>query len=95
VIAWCASTFDKQVIDRFLDWLAYAAIQVAKVVDRWFDQASVDGAVNWFAASMYGLGRNIRVVQTGSARQYVMFILVGMVGLFLIVSFWTYAVAAN
>ncbi|MEX1042173.1 MAG: proton-conducting transporter membrane subunit [Pirellulaceae bacterium] len=93
VIAWCASTFDKQVIDRFLDWLAYAAKAVAGVVDRWFDQTSVDGAVNWFAASMYGLGRNIRVVQTGSARQYVMFILVGMVGLFLIVSFWTYAVA--
>jgi len=52
--------------------------------DRVFDETVVDGFVNLLGNSTFAFGRSLRAVQTGRLRQYVMFIVVGVVALFAI-----------
>ena len=60
------------------------------IVDRKF----VDGTVNWLGDRTYTLGLRSQRVQTGSLRQYVLFIAVGVVAIFVLASFfWGYAFA--
>lgn len=92
-VAACVAMFDRQVIDRTVDALAWLAIQVANLSDAWIDRRGIDGAVNWFSRQTYRLGSSLRTLQTGSLRQYVMFIVVSTVALFVILSFWTYSLA--
>lgn len=85
-------------VDRVgVDGLAHALAGAVRVlaslddlIDRWF----VDGAVNLTARVMYATGLRLREVQTGRLRQYVMWVAVGTVGLFVFVMFlWSYALA--
>jgi NADH-quinone oxidoreductase subunit L len=93
VLARCAAEFDKRVIDRFIDGLARATVKVSQWDDV-FDRYIVDGLVNLVANWTYSFGLALRGLQTGNLRQYVMFIVVGTVGLFVLVSFyWSYAQA--
>jgi NADH:ubiquinone oxidoreductase subunit 5 (subunit L)/multisubunit Na+/H+ antiporter MnhA subunit len=89
------SDFDRRVIDRFVDGCATAVRKVSLLddfIDRWF----VDGAVNFTAGWIYAVGLWLRGSQTGRLRQYVMFIVVGTVGLFVLASFlWGTLGAAN
>ncbi len=80
--------FDKTVIDRFIDSLAYGVRRIA-VLDDLIDRYFIDGAVNWTARRTYALGLNLRSVETGKLRQYVMFIVVGTVALFMLITFWS------
>jgi NADH-quinone oxidoreductase subunit L len=82
VARWCQA-FDRDYIDAFLHALTRFAVWVAKW-DRIFDENVVDRAVNVLADVTYAVGRSLRVVQTGSLRQYVMSIAVGVVALFII-----------
>ena len=56
--------------------------------DRVTEQAIVDGTVNLLAAWTHRVGLGLRNIQTGRIRQYVMFIVVGAVALFLVISFF-------
>lgn len=95
VLARCVAQFDKQVIDRFIDGCGRATVVVAKFDDK-IDRYLVDGLVNLVANWTYSFGIALRVLQTGKLRQYVMFIVVGIVGLFVLVSFyWSYAQAGQ
>ena len=48
--------------------------------------------MNLIARWTYALGLRLRTVQTGNIRQYVMWIAVGTVGLFVLMSlYWNYA----
>jgi len=76
-------TFDRAVLDGFLHWLTRAALWVAHW-DRVFDERVVDRLVNIIGDSTYAVGRSVRVLQTGRLRQYVMFIAVGVVSLFIL-----------
>ena len=49
------------------------------------DQVAVDGFVNLFAAWTYNLAVTLRQVQTGRIRQYVMFIVLGAIGVFVLI----------
>ena len=80
VSRWCQG-FDKYVLDAVLDGSARWTVKVA-TWDRWFDEGFVDGAVNLVARMTYTVGSSLRVVQTGKLRQYVMWIAVGVVLLF-------------
>ena len=52
----------------------------------------VDGLVNLTARGTYAVGRVAAALQTGNLRQYVMFIVVGTVALFVLISlYWSYA----
>jgi NADH-quinone oxidoreductase subunit L len=79
--------FDKVVIDGIIDSLAYATRLVA-ALDDLSDRYFVDGLVNSFAAGTYALGVKLRGAETGRLRQYVMFVVVGTVALFVLVSLY-------
>lgn len=83
VARWCAA-FDRVVIDGVLHFLARLALLVAKW-DRLFDEHMIDGLVNWMADVTYSTGRSFRGLQTGKLRQYVMFIVLGVVGIWVVV----------
>jgi NADH:ubiquinone oxidoreductase subunit 5 (subunit L)/multisubunit Na+/H+ antiporter MnhA subunit len=88
VVSQLAASFDRRWIDGFLDRLAYSTIWFSKVWDLIADRTLVDGSVNLLAAWTYSLGLSLRAVQTGQIRQYVMFIVIGAVAIFLLISFF-------
>ena len=62
----------------------------------WIDRLFVDGLVNGIARlNLSASGLRLRRLQTGNLRQYVMFIVVGTVALFVLISlYWNFAIAA-
>ncbi len=74
---------DKTVFDGIIHASAKIMIFVSKW-DKLFDEAVVDGFVNLLGNSTFAFGRSLRVIQTGRLRQYVMFIVGGVVALFAI-----------
>jgi NADH-quinone oxidoreductase subunit L len=83
IIAW----LDKNVLDRIIDGTAKATLVVSRY-DDWFDRLFVDGLVNLLAKWTYGVGLSFRGLQTGRLRQYVMFVVLGTVVLFTLLSFF-------
>jgi NADH-quinone oxidoreductase subunit L len=83
-----AAQCDKQLIDRFLDLLAWGTRRLS-IVDDMIDRYLVDGVVNWTARRTFGLGLSLRSAETGQLRQYVVFIVVGTVALAVVISFWS------
>ena len=75
-------------IDRnIIDWLAdHAALAVRGLSqwDDWIDRTFVDGAVNTLAAGIYDIGIRLRRWQVGRIRVYIMWIVIGIVALFII-----------
>lgn len=82
-----AAWFDRGIIDSIIHGAAAICRGLSKVVDFLFDQTVVDGTVNTFASGTWGLGLWLRRLQTGNLRQYVMFIVVGTVLLFVAITF--------
>jgi NADH:ubiquinone oxidoreductase subunit 5 (subunit L)/multisubunit Na+/H+ antiporter MnhA subunit len=82
------AAFDRGCIDRLIDGLAWGMCWLSSTWEWAADQMVVDGLVNLFASWMYGIGVALREVQTGRIRQYVMFIIVGAIALFLLISFF-------
>ena len=78
-----ASGIDRELIDRLINGLAWAARQVAGL-DAWFDRTVVDGLVNATGRITWNTGLEFRRLQTGRLRQYVMFIVVGTVAIFVL-----------
>jgi NADH-quinone oxidoreductase subunit L len=86
--------FDKLVIDGIIHAAAWLVTAGSRLFDLIFDRTIVDGTVNTFARRTWGLGLRLHRVQTGRLRQYVMFIVVGTVALFVLISFvWSIAIA--
>ena len=84
-IASLASSTDRGVIDRIVDGLAWFARQLAGI-DAWIDRTIVDGLVNATASATWQAGLELKKLQTGRLRQYVMFIVVGTVALYVLAS---------
>ncbi|MEX2174552.1 MAG: proton-conducting transporter membrane subunit, partial [Pirellulaceae bacterium] len=82
------SGIDKVWIDGLIHWLARAVVWFSKGWELVADRGVVDGSINLFAGWTYSLGHSLRGVQTGSIRQYVMFIVVGAVAIFVLISFF-------
>ena len=80
VAAFCA-WIDRTIIDSVLHGSAKLMVLVSQW-DRMIDESLIDGLVNLSARATFSVGRSLRVVQTGHLRQYVMFIVVGVVVLF-------------
>jgi NADH:ubiquinone oxidoreductase subunit 5 (subunit L)/multisubunit Na+/H+ antiporter MnhA subunit len=60
-------------------------------VARWdgrFDLGIIDGAVNLLARVVSGVGGGLRNVQTGFIRSYVLFLVLAVVAIFAILSFF-------
>ena len=70
-----------------LDGILHTASRWTVDVSRWdrkFDENVVDRFVNLLGEVTFAVGRSLRVVQTGKLRQYVMFIAIGVVALFML-----------
>ena len=81
--AWCQG-FDKRVLDGLIHLASHLTLQTAKF-DRAVDERLVDRIVNICGEVTYATGRSLKGIQTGRLRQYVMFIALGVVSLFVLV----------
>lgn len=89
------SGIDRNWIDAFLNGLASTTVAFSRLWDSIADRSIIDGTVNLVAGWFYSLGLQLRVLQTGRLRQYVMFIVIGALAVFVLVSFfWNPAVAS-
>lgn len=79
--------FDRWVIDSLIHSCAWTVRVFSVAWDRVADQGIVDGFANSLASVTYSIGSSLRGLQTGSLRQYVLFIVGGTVLLFAAVSF--------
>ena len=84
VVASWFTGFDRRVLDGILHWFARTGVKVSGW-DRRFDESVIDGLVNWVAEKTQEVGRSLQTVQTGRLRQYVMFIALGVVTLFVLI----------
>ncbi|MFM7248889.1 MAG: NADH-quinone oxidoreductase subunit L [Planctomycetaceae bacterium] len=84
-VAALASATDKGLIDRIIDGLAWGAKQVAGL-DAWIDRNVIDSLVDGTANATWNAGLELKRLQTGRLRQYVMFIALGTVALFILAS---------
>ncbi len=92
ISAWVAA-IDRNVIDWLANHSAGAVASIARL-DDWIDRVFVDAWVNRIARWTYKTGLQLRTIQTGNVRQYVMWIVVGTVGLFILANlYWSYALA--
>ncbi len=82
-----ASQFDKRVIDGVVNLSASVTVLVSRV-EGIFDKHGVDGLVNQIARGTYALGNWGRGLQTGRLRNYLMFLVVALVGVFAGVFAW-------
>jgi proton-translocating NADH-quinone oxidoreductase chain L len=82
-----ARDLDRFIIDGFIDGSAWLTAQLSRL-EGFFDNLAVDGAVNWTARIVYLVGDWGRGLQTGRLRNYLMFLAVALVGLFVGVFAW-------
>ncbi len=80
---WCQG-FDQKVLDGLIHLFGRLTIQAAHL-DRAFDERVVDRLVNVCGEVTFAAGRSLKGIQTGRLRQYVMFIALGVVSLFVLV----------
>ena len=89
---WVAA-WDKQGIDRAVDGLAWL-VGIVAGLDEWIDRIFIDGLVDGLARVTHAAGLRLRAVQSGNLRQYILWLAVGTVALFLLISFyWNWALA--
>jgi NADH:ubiquinone oxidoreductase subunit 5 (subunit L)/multisubunit Na+/H+ antiporter MnhA subunit len=87
VVAHVARWFDATVIDGVVNGLG----RIGVVLSRYngiIDARIVDGLVNVIAAACYGIGGRLRAVQTGSLRSYVLFLALGAVAIFIVLTYF-------
>ena len=83
----CVAKFDQHGIDWAVNGLASCTRSFTTKFDRWVDHLFIDGSVDWIAARTYALGLWLRKPQTGRLRQYVVFIVVGTMAMYLLAIF--------
>ena len=83
----CVARLDQHGIDWAINGLASCTRTFTTGFDRWIDQLFVDGFVNWVAARTYAIGIWLRKPQTGRLRQYVVFIVVGTMAMYIVATF--------
>jgi NADH-quinone oxidoreductase subunit L len=88
ISSFIAKVLDRGLIDSLLHFCAWLYRQLSNVVSVVGDRWIIDNAVDTFAEKTWDVGLSLRSVQTGRLRQYVMFIVVCTVVLFLLVTLW-------
>ena len=93
VAGWCRA-FDTRAIDGTIDATARATVEVSKWDGR-FDLGIIDGLANLIARVAYAVGGSLRTVQTGYIRSYVLFLVLAVVGIFVVLSYFVAMAAAG
>ncbi len=86
--------FDLGVIDGILHGTARATVWTSRLDGR-FDNGIVDGLVNLVANTCYRVGASLRAVQTGFLRNYVLFLVLAAVGIFVVLSYFVSLASAG
>jgi NADH-quinone oxidoreductase subunit L len=86
VVSRAAARFDRNWIDRIVDGSANVTRRFAIAWEKAADQTLVDGFVNVFAGWMYSLGLSTRRVQRGNLREYVLYIGIATLVVFVLIS---------
>jgi NADH-quinone oxidoreductase subunit L len=86
VAQWCR-LFDLAVIDGLIHGLARGTVRVSDASGA-VDRNVVDGMVNLVGDVTYGVGGWLRNVQTGSLRNYVLFLVLASAGVFALLSYF-------
>ncbi len=86
-VAKLVARFDRRAIDWVIDGTAKVARKVSDTGDAIIDKGLIDGLVNLMAGWIYSVASWFRNVQTGKLRQYVLFIVLGTVVLFVIIEY--------
>ena len=87
-LARLAANFDKYLIDGVVNGLAFLTEKMS-ALEGVFDKIAVDGLVNFVGRATYAIGgRGGRLLQTGRLRDYLMFLTLAVVFLFIGVLFW-------
>ncbi len=87
VSGWLSAVY-RGCIDWLIDNVARLTRRFADAWDWLADRTIVDGLVNLLARCMFATGLSLRRVQTGSIRQYVMFIVIASIAIFVLISFF-------
>lgn len=87
LISGCISWFDRSIIDTIIHSIAAICKGLSTVFGGVLDNKIVNGFVDTVAQGTWETGLSLRKLQTGSLRQYVMFIAVGTILLFVAISF--------
>jgi NADH-quinone oxidoreductase subunit L len=93
VAGWCR-WFDTHVIDGIANGLGRGTVRTSRGSGR-FDLGIIDGLVNLTARVIYAVGRGLRTVQTGYLRNYVLFMALGAVALFILLYSFSAAAPAK
>jgi NADH:ubiquinone oxidoreductase subunit 5 (subunit L)/multisubunit Na+/H+ antiporter MnhA subunit len=88
VVSRVIASLDRKVLDRVIDGSATLTKRFANFWEALADRTLVDGFINLLASWTYSFGVWLRVLQTGSLRQYAMFIVLATISIFLLVSFF-------
>ncbi len=83
-----ARAFDGNVIDGLVHLISRIGV-LAAWVSGLFDRYVVDGIVNLLANVSYGMGGRLRGFQTGNLRNYVLFLVIAAVCIWVMLSFLT------
>lgn len=94
VLAVAFRWFDQRVIDGLINGLGRLTVRVSDW-DGIFDRNIVDGLVNVVADVFYGIAGRLRTVQTGYLRSYVLFLVLAVVGIFVVLSYYVAIAAAR
>jgi NADH-quinone oxidoreductase subunit L len=90
-----AQVLDRGLIDSIIHACAYTYRGLSSVVAFVGDRLIIDNTVDTFAEKTWDLGLSLRTVQTGRLRQYVMFIVVCTIVIFLVATLWWNAAVAR
>ena len=83
IVASWATWVDRTIIDGILHGSCRVTVDASRL-DRRFDESVIDGLVNLLGNTVYKIGDSVRNIQTGRLRQYVMFIAVGVLVMFML-----------
>jgi NADH-quinone oxidoreductase subunit L len=88
VVAYWFRNFDLKVIDGAIHGVAWICTRFAFWEGRVVDAGIVDGLVNLTARVVYSVGSRLRTVQTGYLRSYVLFLVLAVVGIFAVLTYF-------
>jgi NADH-quinone oxidoreductase subunit L len=87
IVARAFRAFDLKVIDGLLHGVARGTVRASKA-DGKFDNGFIDGLVNLVGRVTHAAGASLRNLQTGYLRSYVLFLVLGAVAAFLLLSYF-------
>jgi NADH-quinone oxidoreductase subunit L len=86
-LCYLSAFWDQYVVDGLVNLSGWATQKLA-LLSGWFDNRGIDGAANGLAAATLSVGKAVRAPQTGRIRNYVLFMVTGVLvaaGVFLVI----------